>query len=105
VTNNAANDSLTVSASNGCTLHVGSVALSADYVTANKSYSGSGGNSSSVSWDPTARTITIALGSGTSGENTSVAASTPSYTASTSIQDLVGNAIAAGPYSGSSTRF
>jgi hypothetical protein len=105
VTNNAANDSLAVSTSNGCTLHVGTVALGADYVTANKSYNGSGGNSSSIGWDPAARTMTITLGSGTSGENTNVPASTPSYTASTSIQDLVGNAIAAGPYSGSSTRF
>jgi len=107
VTNNAANDSLAVSASNGCTLHLGTIALGADYVSSNHTYNGSGGNSSSISWDPGAQTITIGLGSssGSTGENTNVPASTPSYTASTSIQDLVGNAIAAGPYSGTSTRF
>src|SRR5207237_5108247 len=80
VTNNGTNDSLTVSASNGCTLHVGTVALGADYVTANKSYGGSGGNTSNIAWDPTTQQITIALGSGTAGEKTGVAASTPSYT-------------------------
>jgi len=81
------------------------VALGADYVTAGKIYSGSGGNASSVSWSPTARTLTVTLGSGTAGEQTGVAASTPSYTADTGIEDLVGNAIASGPYAGSSSRF
>jgi hypothetical protein len=58
-----------------------------------------------LSWDPTAKTLTITLRSGTEGSQTGVAASTPSYTADTNLEDLVGNALGAGPYYGSSSRF
>jgi hypothetical protein len=104
VTNNGTNDSLSVTATN-CTMHIGTIALGADYVTANKSYSGTGGNASMVSWNPTTRELKITLGSGTAGEQTNVAASVPTYAADTAIKDLAGNTIPSGPFTGSSSRF
>jgi hypothetical protein len=58
-----------------------------------------------VTWDPSSQTITITLGSGTAGEKTAVAASTPSFTPDAALRDLAGNAIASGPFTGSSSAF
>jgi hypothetical protein len=105
ITNNGANDTLSMTASGcGTGFKVGSVALNANYVNADTSFSGNGSNASSVTWDPSAKTLTIQFGNGI-GSATGVAASIPSYTANTGLQDLAGNAIGAGPYSGTSSRF
>jgi hypothetical protein len=105
ITNNAANDTLTVATTSGCTLNFGSVALSADYVAATRTFSGNGSNASSVVWNPTTKTLTITLGNPSGTRNTGVAASVPSYTASTALKDLAGNSIGAGPFAGTSSRF
>ena len=105
ITNAGTSDTLSVSTTSGCTFHLGTVALNADYVSATTSFSGSGANNVSVlTWDPVAKTLTITFGTGT-GSATGVAASTPAYTADTGLVDLAGNAIGAGPFTGTSSRF
>jgi hypothetical protein len=106
VTNSGTNDILTVTAPGvSCTggFKLGSIALGGDYVSATRTFSGTGSNGrSELSWNASAKTLTIELGSPSSGGvNAGVAAGTPSYTASTALKDRAGNAIGAGPYSGS----
>ncbi len=105
ITNNGANDILTVAVT-GCTggFKFVSVALNADYVGATTTFNGNGSGQSIVAWNQAAKTMTITLGSGT-GSATGVAASIPSYTADTGLTDVTGNAIGAGPYPGTSSRF
>jgi hypothetical protein len=66
----------------------GSVSLAANYVNANTTFTGNGtANRSVLTWNPTARTLTIRLGGG-SGSQTGVAVSTPSCTPNTALKDL-----------------
>jgi hypothetical protein len=93
---NGGSNLLTVTNSSGCTLNVGTVALGAAYVTADSTFGGTGsGNASSVSWNPTARTLTISVGALNTGTlNTTVqAAATAGYTAASALTDLAANPI------------
>jgi hypothetical protein len=50
--------------------------------------------------------LTIALGAVASGsQNSGVSSSIPSYTPDAVLKDLAGNAIAAGPFAGTLSRF
>jgi hypothetical protein len=88
------NDTLTVTTAS-CTFRLGTI-IAGDYV-------GGGGatsatfTSSNVTWDPTARTLTITLGTlGVSNTiKTNVTAVAPRYTPVTNLTDLAGNAMAA----------
>ena len=106
IANSGANDILTV-ASSSCTggFKFGSVALGGDYVSATRTFSGNGGNRSELAWNVTARTLTIRVGSASGAVNSGILAGTPSYTADTALKDRAGNAIGAGPFTGSSSRF
>jgi hypothetical protein len=105
ITNNGTSDTLSVTAS-GCTFHLGSVALNADYVSSTSTFSGNGGNASSITWNPTLLTLTITFGTPASGsQNPGVPISTPSYIPDAVLKDLAGNAIAAGPFGGTLSRF
>jgi hypothetical protein len=100
ITDNAANDVLTIADVGGTggsncggstSFKFGSIALGANYVTGNVTFSGNGtANRSVLTWNPTAKTLTIRLGTvqGPGTVNSSVAASTPSFTPSTSLKDL-----------------
>jgi hypothetical protein len=103
ITDNGTNDTLTVSAA-ACTLNIGSVSLGGNYVTATATWGpGSGANNSSVSFSST--TLTIALGTKTSGtlNSTAQTAGTPVYTPSTSITDAASNAMTATAFSAPNT--
>ncbi len=98
VTNSGTSDLITVATTTGCTFHLGTVDTNADYVPAGTTtYSGTGTTASRLTWDPTARTLTLTFGTRTGNRNTGVAASTPEYTPDPLIADLLGNTIAAGP--------
>jgi hypothetical protein len=106
ITNSGANDVLTITTATGCgAFAFGSVTLGADYVAATTTFSGNGSNASVLTWDPVARTFTIKLGNASGSTSTGVAAATPTYTANTALTDLAGNAIGAGPYTGTNSRF
>jgi hypothetical protein len=109
ITDNGSNDLLTVTW-NTCgagVSHFGSVALNANYVSATRSFGGSANaDRSEVTWNPTTKQFTIQLGVPSGSTSTGVAASVPAYTPDTAnLKDLAGNAIGAGPYSGTSSRF
>jgi hypothetical protein len=85
------NDTVTVSVGS-CTFNFGSIDLgSTAYVTSNTSYSGSGGNKSSIAYTAATFTLTITLGGGSTGA--SVASSNAVYTPSSSLKDSSGVAI------------
>ena len=99
ISNNGNNDTLNTLTVGGCTFNFASIALGGNYVSSTVTFS-----SSTVSWDPSTCKLTITLGGGTA-QNAGIAAAVPQYTASTSISDLNGVAIAAGPWGGTSSRF
>jgi hypothetical protein len=103
ITNNGANDTLTVSSGSGCTLVFGSVALGADYVSSTETFNGGGSNKSVFSLNTATGVLTITLGTGSGGSRTNVAVSTPSYTPAAGLTDTSGNAIGAGPFTATST--
>lgn len=106
ITNNGSNDVLTV-ASASCTggLRYGSVALGGNYVTTTRTFSGNGANSTRISWTVSTRVLSIQLGKDSGGSvNTGIANGTPVWTPSSSITDLAGNAMAATPFNGTSSR-
>jgi len=106
VTNSGTSDLITVATTSGCTFHLGTIDTNADYVSGTATYSGTGTTASRLTWDPTARTLTLAFGSRTSGtRNTGVATSVPDYTPDPLIADLLGNTIAPGPFSGTLSGF
>jgi len=107
VTNSGTSDLITVATTSGCTFHLGSIDTNADYVpTGTTTYSGTGTSASQLSWNPTARTLTLTFGSRSSGtRNTGVATSVPDYTPDPAIADLLGNTIAPGPFSGTLSGF
>gem|GEM_PF-1311695 len=98
---------LTVTGAGCPTLRVGSVALGGNYTSSALSFSGNGGNASSLSWNPTARTLTITLGSGTAGSNTVSTSPTPvpSYTPASGITDIASNPLSTNTVTGATSRF
>lgn len=105
IANNGASDTLSSVTAAGCTFHFGSVAMNADYVSSTSTFTANGSNASSITWNPTSRTLTITLGTAASGgQNSSVPSSTPSYTPDAVLKDLAGNAIGAGPFGGTLSR-
>lgn len=97
ITDSGSNDVLTVTAAN-CTVNLGSVALGGNYVGSTRTFSGSGGNASSLAWSATSRTLTVTLGNASGSVNASVAAGSPTYTPSAAILDTNGNAVATTPF-------
>lgn len=107
VTNNGANDTLTV-ATGACTLHIGSVATGADYVTTTSTFSGLiAATESRVTWTAATRMLTIHIGLLASGILTVVpqAAATATYTPDAAITDVLGNAIVTTPFAAAGQRF
>jgi hypothetical protein len=88
LTNSGGKDLLSV-ATASCSFNFGSQQVG-DYVSANASFT-----SSTVAWDPTAKTLTITLGTTASGAlKTGVATFKQVYTPVAAITDLVGNTMA-----------
>jgi hypothetical protein len=92
ITNSGANDVLSISnvganCGGATSFRFGSVALGANYVASNTTFSGNGANQGELVWSPTARTLTITLGGG-NGSQTNVPLSTPVYTPSALLEDL-----------------
>jgi hypothetical protein len=107
ITNNGANDTLTVVAG-ACTLHVGSVATGADYVAATSTFSGSlAATESRVTWTASTRVLTVHIGLLASGVLNVVtqSAATTTYTPDAVITDVPGNAIVTTPFSSAAQRF
>jgi Bacterial Ig-like domain/Chitobiase/beta-hexosaminidase C-terminal domain len=102
ITQNGATDGLTI-ASASCTFHLGTV-VPGDYVSATVSFT-----SSTISWDPSAKKLTITLGTTTDPSTsfkTSVTAARPTYTPDGNVTDAVGNAISTARYTdGTATGF
>ncbi|MGO4589468.1 hypothetical protein [Paenarthrobacter sp. 2TAF44] len=98
---------LTVTGAGCPTLRVGSVALGGNYTDSALTFSGNGGNASSLSWNPTARTLTITLGGGTAGSNTVSTSPTPipSYTPASGITDIASNPLSTNTVQGATSRF
>ena len=102
-----AQDVLTVTSS-VCPLNIGSVALGADYTSTALTLNGNGnGNVSSLTWNPTAKTLTITLGAGGVGDNVipTDPAVSPTYTPAADLTDIAGNKLATTPVPGGTTRF
>ena len=102
ITNNGATDGLTVTSSS-CTFHLGTV-VPGDYVSATVTFT-----SSTISWDPATKKLTITLGTTASpggSFKTNVTAAKPTYTPDGAIADLVGNTISTSKFSsGTATGF
>ena len=95
----AANDSVTVT-SGSCSFNFGAIDLGdPGYVTGgDATFSGSGGNASSINWSAGSNTLTITLGSGAGGTLSAVASSTPIYSASGALTDPVGGTLSNSPF-------
>lgn len=114
IVNVTAGDVLTVSTS-ACSLNLGSVALGGNYTASALSFSGNGNGSgttpnfSSLVWNASANTITITLGSGTSGGNTvletAVPTPTPTYTPASGLTDIASNPLVVRQVPGTPSRF
>lgn len=106
ITENLLNDVLTVTAGS-CTLHVGSVALGGDYVTATSTFAGdTSATESRVTWTAATQVLTIHIGSQTSGllNLLSQLAGTVTYTPDSAMTDGAGNGVDATPFTSSSQR-
>jgi hypothetical protein len=91
-------DVLTVSSAS-CTFNFGSLDLGSNsWVSSTRTFKGSGSNKSTIAWSSSNLTLTITLGSGTSG-NSFVGAKPMVYTPDPDIADAVGNPIAVSSYS------
>jgi hypothetical protein len=107
IANSGTNDTLTVSGVGGsncggtANFHLGSITLGANYVNGTRTFGGA--TLSQITWDPVAHTLSLKLGtaSGTVGNN--VAAGTPRYTPSSSLEDIAGNTIVTTPFSAPGT--
>jgi hypothetical protein len=106
IANSSSNDVLTISAvgatnCGGVAFRLGSVKLGGNYVTTTDTYSGT----SQLTWDPTARTLTVKLGtvSNVLAVSFGIAAGTPIYTPSSSLKDIAGNAMSATAFSAPGT--
>jgi hypothetical protein len=102
------NDTLAFSGSSCPSPSIGTMSLGGNYVgTGGATFQGNGGNASTLTWDAAAKTLTIKLGTLTSGTPLTVAATTtvnPSYTPDASLTDLAGNRISTTQANGT-TRF
>jgi hypothetical protein len=97
--NNGATDALTI-ASAGCTFHLQQVAAGA-FISATMTIPGS-----TLAWNPTAKTLTITLGTPSGSVSTNVSPGKPSYTPDAALTDLAGNAISTATFtSGSNSNF
>jgi prepilin-type N-terminal cleavage/methylation domain-containing protein len=108
VTNNGTgNDTLTV-ASNQCGgtgFKFGVIDLgSPNWVSSTRSYSGTGGNASTITYNATTFALTIKLGTGTAGNN-NTPAQTIVYTPGVGVTDTFGNTLASTTYSATNQRF
>ncbi|MDI2037317.1 hypothetical protein [Paenarthrobacter nitroguajacolicus] len=102
-----AQDTLTVTSS-VCAINLGSVALGADYTSTALTLNGNGnGNVSSLAWNPTAKTLTITLGTGGTGDKTvpTDPAVFPTYNPAAGLTDIAGNKLDTAPVSGGAARF
>ena len=100
ITDNLLEDVLTVAAG-GCTLHVGSVALGGDYVTATSTFAGdTTATESRVTWTAATQVLTIHIGSQTSGLLNSLPqlAGTATYTPDAAMTDVARNGINTTPF-------
>lgn len=106
ITENGANDTLSLAVT-GCTFRFGPISLGADYVSATATYKGTGSPAakrSSVTWDPTARTIQVKLGEQVTGTvRTGVLGATVTYTPDSGLTDIVGNPLATSAVSSTGT--
>jgi hypothetical protein len=104
IAQSGSNDILSISAvgAGSCggttNFHLTSVALGRNYVTADRTFSGS-----QITWDPTARTLSIRLGTASGSVRTGVAVGTPTYTPSGSLKDIAGNTIVTSAFSAPGT--
>jgi hypothetical protein len=110
ISNTGSNDTLAVTTSAGAcggAFHLGSVALGGNYVASDQTFGGNGNNNTStITWDPAAKTLTITLGKAGGGTtNTNIAAAVPRYTPDTALTDRAGNAIGGSSVAGTSSRF
>ncbi len=103
IANTGTNDLLTVSTGT-CTLNIGSIALGGDYVTATRTFGGSGPNASAISLDGTGKLI-ITLGKDSGTVAAGVPLGTPVYTPAATIADQSGNTVATTPFTGAVSRF
>ena len=102
----ASDNTLTVSGSACPSLRIGSVSLGAVYTATALSFMGNGANASSLVWDPSANTLTITLGAGTSGSKTVTSANVfPTYTPASGLTDIASNPLATKPVAGAASRF
>jgi hypothetical protein len=95
ITNNGTTDGLTVSTPT-CTFHLGMI-VPGDYVGGTAGFTATF-TSSTLSWDPTTKRLTITIGTlgvSTATITTNVTAVAPKYTPVTSLTDLAGNAMVA----------
>lgn len=94
VGDSGANDTLTASSSS-CTLHVGTIVIG-DYVASGGATSATF-TSSTISWNPTTKTLTLTLGTLATSNTikTGVTAIAPKYTPDAALADIAGNTMAA----------
>ncbi|MBT2514691.1 hypothetical protein J7E82_14470 [Arthrobacter sp. ISL-30] len=96
--------------STGCpALRVGNLALGASYYSSGPlTYKGNGSNgASALHWNPGARTLTITLGSQSTGSasTTVQSAASASYTPQAGLTDIAGNALGTTTTTGTASRF
>ncbi|WP_426997033.1 OmpL47-type beta-barrel domain-containing protein [Pseudarthrobacter sp. N5] len=103
-----ANDTLSMSGTGCSTLTIGTMTLGGDYIGATAAVFGTSGNgnASTLTWDSALTTLTIKLGTLSSGTPLSpVTAGTPSYTPATSLTDAAGNPLSTTFYSSGTSGF
>ena len=103
ITDTGSNDTLTITAVGAANcggtgnFHLGSITLGGNYVGATQTFSGA---QSQLTWNPTSHTLTVRLGTPSGGiANTGIAVGTPTYTPSSSLEDIAGNTITTSPFS------
>jgi Chitobiase/beta-hexosaminidase C-terminal domain len=103
ITDTGSNDTLTITAVGAANcggtgnFHLGSITLGGNYVGATRTFSGA---QSQLTWNPTSQTLTVRLGTPSGGiANTGIAVGTPTYTPSSSLEDIAGNTITTSPFS------
>jgi hypothetical protein len=100
----ASNDTMTVSTASGCSggFHLGTINLGGTgYLGgASATFSGGGGNATTINWTAATRTLTIVLGKQQSGGSTGNSPHTvATFTRDATIQDSAGNAVSPATFS------
>jgi hypothetical protein len=109
ITDAGANDSFSITdTGNGdcggdTNFHLGAISLGGNYVSTTRNFTGNG--ASVITWNPTTQKLTIKFGTPTGSVNSGVVAGAPTYTPSTAIEDIAGNAMSATLFTGTSSRF